>query len=91
MRIENPCEEGHNICRNVKPDYLAGFQYECRSALKRLESNMVRQGTSPWGLSYVINPELHQEINESLHTSIDIESVYEELKVPEVEINEVTR
>ena len=90
IRIINPCDTEHNICRNVKRKYLERFQKQCLFAIESLEKKVNQQDTSPWGLSYVINPALmtsqtkglsdRLRMADSLGTSnyVNIENLYEE-------------
>ena len=90
IRVLNPCEKDHNICKNVKKKNLQRFQTECQLALERLENKENISDNSPWGLSYVVNPALMMSqgkqqsdtfnLADSLRMSsnLSIESLYEE-------------
>ena len=73
IRIINPCEKDHNICRNVKPRYLQHFQGECKLTLERLETKVKVCDKTPWGLSYVINPALTMDQNKGKSSTFNLE------------------
>ena len=78
MRVINPCVEGHNICTNVRKHHLKLFQDKCKLVLKYLESNLIKKIGSPWGLSYVVKPDLCTETTKEIRHVISIDKLFSE-------------
>lgn len=100
IRIVNPCDKEHNICKNVNQENLTLFQEQCKVALQSLETKVNKHNNSSWGLSYVVNPAFgsRQYPGENLgSTQINIADLYEEEEISvqtenfEEEMNKSTR